>query len=109
MRATAQARRASSGSDPRHQVEETVRFMEGALPGGVAVGNAFSLDDISVFAIAVGLPSGHGDIMNERASPRAPDWLDRMKARPGVAAAPAMPNHGPPAWSGGAQISDTGE
>ncbi|MBO9500051.1 MAG: glutathione S-transferase family protein [Novosphingobium sp.] len=59
------------------------------------VEDGFSLADIAVFSMANSLPRGHPDIMNNEAAPRAIAWLERMRARPGVAAALAVPTPQP--------------
>jgi hypothetical protein len=42
--------------------------------------------------MANGVPAGFPDVMNAERTPNATAWLTRMRARPGVAAALAMPN-----------------
>jgi glutathione S-transferase len=83
----------------QYQLSDSVTRLEQALDGhDWLVGDAFSLADIAMFAMANGVPRGHPDLMNPDATPHAMAWLDRMRARPGVAAALAMPNHSPPNW-----------
>ncbi len=78
----------------RFQLEDTARRIETALANGDwLVGNAFSLADIAVFAMALSMPKTYPEFANITATPRMLDWLQRMRARPGVAAALAMPNH----------------
>jgi glutathione S-transferase len=55
-------------------------------------GPQFSLADVSVFAMAVHMPSRMPNVMNEKDTPRALEWHARMSARPAVQAALAMPN-----------------
>jgi glutathione S-transferase len=55
------------------------------------VGDGFSLADIAVFAMMVGMPRSHGDLVNASTTPRIMDWLARLQARPGIAAALATP------------------
>jgi glutathione S-transferase len=76
----------------RH-LAETADRLEAALDGhDWLVGDRFSLADIAMFAMAVGMPRGYPDLVNAARTPRVIAWLDRMRARPGVAAALAMPN-----------------
>ena len=83
----------------RDQLADAVARLEAGLEGqDWLVGGAFSLADIAMFAMTNGMPHGHPDLVNSQATPRAMAWLDRMRARPGVAAALAMPNHAP-AWA----------
>jgi glutathione S-transferase len=75
----------------RHLIEAADR-LEAALDGhDWLVGDRFTLADIAMFAMAISLPRSHADLMNTERTPRAMAWLERMKARPGVAAALAMP------------------
>lgn len=77
----------------RHQLDETTLRVERALDGHEwLVADQFSLADIAVFAMANSMPRSHADLWNEKRSPQAMAWLERMRARPGVAAALAMPN-----------------
>src|SRR5690606_21809539 len=81
----------------QYQMADTARRIEAALTGhDWLVGDAFSLADIAVFAMGANLPQGYPDLANEAATPNLLAWLARMRARPGVAAALAMPNHTPP-------------
>ncbi|MBT2188105.1 glutathione S-transferase family protein [Sphingobium nicotianae] len=78
----------------RHNLAEVTDRVEAALTGhDWLVADQFSLADIAVFAMAVGMPRGHAHLWNAERTPRAMAWLERMRARPGVAAALAMPNH----------------
>jgi len=77
-----------------YQLADTVRRLEAALNGhDWLVGDAFSLADIAMFAMANGMPRGYPELMNEKVAPNTMAWRERMMARPGVAAALAMPNH----------------
>lgn len=55
-------------------------------------GPAFSLADVSCFAMAAGLPRMSPNLVNAQATPNLSGWHDRMAARAGVQAALAMPN-----------------
>jgi len=77
----------------RFQLEDTATRVERALEGhDWLVADRFTLADIAVFAMAVSMPRSHPDLWNEKRTPHAVAWLERMRARPGVAAALAMPN-----------------
>jgi len=77
----------------RRQLDETIDRLETALQGrNWLVADAFSLADIAMFAMANGLPAGFPELMNAERTPNAMAWLKRMRSRPGVAAALAMPN-----------------
>ncbi|MGE5722941.1 MAG: glutathione S-transferase family protein, partial [Sphingomonadales bacterium] len=77
----------------RDQLEDSIRRLEAGLEGqDWLVGNAFSLADIAMFAMGHSVPMAYPELMNERAAPNAMAWHERMMARPGVAAALAMPD-----------------
>jgi glutathione S-transferase len=72
----------------RRTLEEGVQKMEKALAfSRWLVGEHYSLADIAMFSMAVGMPRSYGDFMNPEKSPRVMDWHARMSARPGVQAA----------------------
>lgn len=77
------------------QLRETAVRIEEAVEDGRPwlLGEAFTLADIAVFAMAANMPQAYPEMMNATATPHALEWLARMRARPGVAAALAMPNH----------------
>ena len=76
----------------RRTLAEGIAKMEAALADGPwLAGPHYSLADIAMFAMAAHMPARFGDIMSEAVSPRVMDWHARMKARPAVAAALAMP------------------
>ncbi|BAK65398.1 glutathione S-transferase [Sphingobium sp. SYK-6] len=78
----------------RHNLAEVTDRVEQALTGhNWLVADRFTLADIAVFAMAISMPRSHGHLWNAERTPHAMAWLERMKARPGVAAALAMPNH----------------
>lgn len=77
----------------RNQLDETALRVERALDDHEwLVADRFTLADIAVFAMAVSMPRSHPDLWSAERTPNATAWLDRMRARPGVAAALAMPN-----------------
>ncbi|MCW2411680.1 MULTISPECIES: glutathione S-transferase family protein [unclassified Sphingobium] len=78
----------------RANLEDVTDRVEGALAGhDWLVGGMFTLADIAVFAMAISMPRSYPDLWNETRTPQAMAWMARMKARPGVAAALAMPDH----------------
>lgn len=77
----------------RRTLAEGIGKMEAALGKGVwLAGPHYSLADISCFAMAAHMPGRFADILSETASPRVMDWHRRMRTRPAVAAALAMPS-----------------
>ena len=76
----------------RRTLAEGITKMEAALANEPwLAGPHYSLADIAMFAMAAQMPARFGDIMSESVSPRVMDWHARMKRRPAVAAALAMP------------------
>jgi glutathione S-transferase len=57
----------------------------------------YSLADVNTYSIAAGVPRFFPELMNEKISPRAMDWLHRMNERPAVKAALGMARMQPPA------------
>lgn len=77
----------------RHQLKDSVDRLEKGLSGREwLVADRFSLADIAMFSMAIGVPMSYPELMNTERTPHAMAWLARMRARPGVAAALAMPN-----------------
>lgn len=68
---------------------------EAALADGPwLIGAFYSLADINFFAYCgVSVQRMFPDLMSPASHPRTADWIARMRARPGVAAALAMPDH----------------
>jgi len=76
----------------RRTLAEGIGKMEAALAQSPwLAGPHYSLADIACFSMAAHMPGRFTDIMNESVSPRVLEWHARMKARPAVAAALAMP------------------
>ncbi len=91
--AAAQGYTAEQMSAWRRTLAEGIGKMEAALAQGPwLAGRDYSLADIACFAMAAHMPGRFGDIMNETVSPRVLDWHRRVRARPAVAAALAMPS-----------------
>jgi len=77
----------------RHQLKESIDRLENGLDGREwLVAGSFSLADIAMFSMAIGVPMSYPELMNNQRTPNAIGWIARMRARPGVAAALAMPN-----------------
>lgn len=75
------------------QVRVSIARVEQQLAAGPwLAGPEFSLADVSVFAMAVHMPTRMPNVMNPKDTPRAMDWHARVSARPAVQAALAMPN-----------------
>lgn len=55
-------------------------------------GTSYSLADVNTFPMAIGLPDLVPELVSDRLTPRLAGWLERMKERPGVRAALAMPD-----------------
>lgn len=79
--------------DWSRQVRASIQRMEkqlGETPW--LAGEAFSLADVSCFAMAAGMPRMSPNLVNAKDTPRFMAWHERMSARPGVRGALAMPN-----------------
>ena len=77
----------------KRQVRTSIERMEAQLRETPwLAGAAFSLADVSCYAMGSGLPRMAPKLVNERDTPRLSDWHARVSARPGVQAALAMPN-----------------
>ncbi len=72
-------------------IDATARIEHALATSDWLLDDGFSLADIAVFSMANGLPRGHPDIMNDGTAPLAMAWLERMRARPGVASALTFP------------------
>jgi glutathione S-transferase len=84
-------------ADSRRKVALSVRRLEDALSGSQwLVGSSYSLADIDAFAICNAVPILAPDLVNESATPRLFDWLNRMRARPAVRAALGVSRTGKP-------------
>ncbi len=79
--------------DWARQVRTSIARMESQL-GQTAwlAGGAFSLADVSCFAMAAGMPRMSPNLVNAQDTPKLMAWHERMSARAGVQAALAMPN-----------------
>jgi glutathione S-transferase len=84
--------------DARRKMGVSVERMEKILQTGPWLAGAeYSLADVNTYSIAAGVPRFFPELMNEKISPRAMDWLHRMNERPAVKAALGMARMQPPA------------
>lgn len=79
--------------DWSRRVHTSIERMERALGETPwLAGAAFSLADVSGFAITAGMPRNFPKLVNAEVTPRLSQWHARVGARAGVQAALAMPN-----------------
>lgn len=75
------------------QVRTSIARMEAQLRETKwLAGEAFSLADVSCYAMASGMPRMSPGLVNSKDTPRLMAWHERMSARAGVRAALEMPN-----------------
>jgi glutathione S-transferase len=55
------------------------------------LGEQYTLADVSLFSMLIGMPERFADIVNGKDSPRVIEWYARMMERPGVKATLAVP------------------
>lgn len=77
--------------DWRRKVRVSIQRMEAGLQGPWMLGQQFTLADVSLFSMLIGMPDRFADIVNPKDSPRVIEWYARMTERPGVKAALAIP------------------
>jgi glutathione S-transferase len=77
--------------DWRRRVRASIQRMEQGMAGPWMLGSQFTLADVSLFSMLIGMPERYADIVNQKGSPRVVDWYARMMERPGVKAALAIP------------------
>ncbi len=79
--------------DWSRQVRTSIARMEQQLSETPwLAGAAFSLADVSCFAMTAGMPRMSPNLVNAKDTPKLWGWHERMSARAGVQAALAMPN-----------------
>jgi glutathione S-transferase len=84
--------------DSRRKMGVSVEKMERILENTRWLAcDEYSLADVNTYSIAAGVPRFFPELMNEKISPRAMDWLHRMNERPAVKAALGMARMQPPA------------
>ncbi|MBV8804227.1 MAG: glutathione S-transferase family protein [Sinobacteraceae bacterium] len=81
----------------RRKVGVSIQRMEQGMAGPWMLGQQFTLADVSLFSMLIGMPTRYADIVNEKDSPRVLEWYARMMERPGVKAALAIPQPARPA------------
>jgi glutathione S-transferase len=77
--------------DWRRKVGVSIQRMEQGMVGPWMLGSQFTLADVSLFSMLIGMPERYADIVNEKDSPRVVDWYSRMMERPGVRATLMIP------------------
>ncbi len=77
--------------DWRRKVRVSIQRMETGMVGPWILGQQFTLADVSLFSMLIGMPDRYADIVNAKDSPRVIDWYARMMERPGVKATLAIP------------------
>jgi glutathione S-transferase len=77
--------------DWRRKVRVSIQRMEQGIAGPWMLGSQFTLADVSLFSMLIGMPERYADIVNQKDSPRVVDWYSRMQERPGVKSVLAIP------------------
>jgi glutathione S-transferase len=75
----------------RRKVRASIQRMEQGMAGPWMLGQQFTLADVSLFSMLIGMPQRFADIVNEKDSPRVVEWYARAMERPGVKATLAIP------------------
>jgi glutathione S-transferase len=81
-------------ADWRRKVKTSIERIEKGMLGTWMMGDQFTLADVSVFAMLVGMPVRYADIVNDAASPRVMAWYARMNERESVKKALAIGHPG---------------
>jgi glutathione S-transferase len=76
----------------RRKVLVSIQRMEQGMTGSWMLGQQFTLADVSLFSMLIGMPVRYADIVNDKDTPRVVEWYARMMERPGVKAALAIPH-----------------
>lgn len=77
--------------DWRRKVRFSIQRMETGMAGPWMLGKQYTLADVSLFSMLIGMPERYADIVNVKDSPRVIEWYARMTERPAVKAALAIP------------------
>ena len=77
--------------DWRRRVRASIQRMETGMVGPWMLGEQYTLADVSLFSMLIGMPERYADIVNPKDSPRVVDWYARMMERPAVQATMAIP------------------
>jgi glutathione S-transferase len=82
-------------ADWRRKVNVSIQKMEAGIRGPWMLGPQFTLADVSLFSMLIGMPQRYADIVNEKQSPRVVEWYARVTERPAVKATLSMPRPAP--------------
>jgi glutathione S-transferase len=83
-------------AESRRRLGRSIEKMEQILGASTwLAGEAYSLADANTFSMVSGVERLHPEILSDKKTPLTRAWLERMRARPGVQAALAMPNKVP--------------
>jgi glutathione S-transferase len=77
--------------DWRRKVRVSIQRMEQGMAGPWMLGEQFTLADVSLFSMLIGMPERYADIVNPKDSSRVIEWYARMLERPAVMATLAIP------------------
>jgi GSH-dependent disulfide-bond oxidoreductase len=81
----------------KHRLEFPLKRLETSLSNGPwLAGSAYSVADIEAFSLLNALPGLAPELVDEKATPRLIDFINRMRARPAVREALAMSRTGKP-------------
>jgi glutathione S-transferase len=84
-------------NEARGTISYGIALMEQALAkSAYLAGETYTLADINVYSSVQRMPRWAPDLMNEQASPRTFDWLERLQQRPAVKAMLADLTEAPP-------------
>ena len=72
----------------------SIERIEKGMIGPWMMGEQFTLADVSVFSMLIGMPVRYADIVNDKDSPRIMDWYARMNERESVKKALAIGHPG---------------
>lgn len=83
-------------ADSRRRIGISIERLEERLRNNEWIaGGSYSLADVNSYSFVAGVPRLAPEHMNGKDTPRAMEWLEKMKGRKGVQAALAMPNKVP--------------
>src|SRR2546428_558113 len=63
--------------DWRRKVRASIQRMEQGMAGPWMLGKQFTLADVSLFSMLIGMPDRYGDIVNAQDSPCVVEWYAR--------------------------------
>lgn len=83
-------------ADSRRRLSVSIERMEEILRKSTwLAGPTYSLADVNGYPMVAGVARLHPELLNKEVAPRATEWLARMRERPAVKSAQAMPNKVP--------------